>query len=50
MISGNLNFDYTSKLSSNSNLITVANNTDLKLENNLDVSGIIHSRGVVYQF
>jgi hypothetical protein len=63
LISGDLNFEYTSKLSSSSNKITVATQTNFIIEDalgvnvsdvtagyNVDISGNIQQSGVMHQF
>ena len=63
LISGDLNFEYTSKLSSSSNKITVATQTNFIIEDalgvnvsevtvgyNVEISGDISQNGVVHQF
>ena len=63
LISGDLNFEYTSKLSSSSNKITVATQTNFIIEDalgvnvsdvttgyNVDISGNIQHSGVMHQF
>lgn len=63
LISGDLNFEHTSKLSSSSNKITIATQTNFIIEDalgvnvsnvtpgyNVDVSGNIKQSGIVHQF